>query len=171
MIPRRDQMALYEKVAFRNPAQLATGASYPNQDFRPAVEKYARPAPPASKPVREKAHDESMDLASLFVFQSFELLDEQPNLIQQLSDTCRKLREERDHWKAKAEAAATNPQVPKKTESVDKRIEALRKLLARELHPDGAKLCPAEAALRTELFQALWPQIDRIAKGDGTRRD
>jgi hypothetical protein len=51
-------------------------------------------------------------------------------------------------------------------ENVDEgeRIEAVRKLLARELHPDKAGLSSSEAALRSSLFQSIWPQIDQITK-------
>ena len=72
--------------------------------------------------------------------------------------------QERDFWKVRAERAGANKDPQDEAAREDKRIEALRRLLARELHPDMAKASTEEATLRTKLFKQLWPEIDRIAK-------
>lgn len=169
MLSRRDQMALYERVALNNPTNAPTPVPYKEAHAQASAEKYVRPAPPASKPVREAVHENPMDLAALLVVESSNLLHGQQGLIQHLTDTCDKLRQERDRWKIKAENLASVLQSPKEAVRDDQRIEALRKLLARELHPDGPKSSPEEAALRNHLFKRLWPQIDRIAKGQSIK--
>lgn len=169
MLSRRDQMALYERVALNNPTNAPTPVPYAEAHAQASAKKYVRPAPPASKPVREAVHENPMDLAALLVVESSNLLHGQQGVIQHLTDTCDKLRQERDRWKIKAESLASVLQSPKEAVRDDERIEALRKLLARELHPDGTKSSPEEAALRNHLFKRLWPQIDRIAKGQSIK--
>ena len=77
--------------------------------------------------------------------------------------------QERDFWKLKAESARSDKDPQDQAAREDKRIEALRRLLARELHPDKAQSSTEEAALRAEIFKQLWPEIDRIAKGQSSK--
>lgn len=58
---------------------------------------------------------------------------------------------ERERWKALARATDSG------------KFDRLRRLLARELHPDH---CPeSEKAVRAEIFKRLWPEVERIARG------
>jgi hypothetical protein len=44
----------------------------------------------------------------------------------------------------------------------DWRFSALRRLVAKELHPDLCRTGEAEAAARNNLFQRIWPQIEML---------
>jgi hypothetical protein len=48
------------------------------------------------------------------------------------------------------------------------RIATLRRLLARELHPDTAAPAgdPARQAAHAEVFARVWPRIERILDGE-----
>ena len=49
-----------------------------------------------------------------------------------------------------------------------RRIAALRRLLARELHPDTAAPLgdPAQQAAYAEVFKRVWPRIERVLDGE-----
>ena len=46
----------------------------------------------------------------------------------------------------------------------DSRFDALRRLIAKELHPDFCTGGQLEKLLRQECFKRLWPEIERIAE-------
>ncbi len=163
--PRKDHLSLYEKVALGAKAY----SPQPTLGTREG-ENYIRPAPPSAKIIREEVEAEfdSSELTALVVTESSKLVHGQQALISKLANTCRILERERDFWKKKAEASV--PQgIFWENPDEGERIEAVRKLLARELHPDKAGLSSSEAALRSSLFQSIWPQIDQITKSHKRR--
>ena len=73
---------------------------------------------------------------------------------------------QREEWKARAlaaeeTAAALAGQLSNR--SHDDRFDALRRLIARELHPDFGTGGEIEKAVRTEFFKRVWSQIEDIA--------
>jgi hypothetical protein len=162
--PRKDQLFLYERFALGSEphAQHSGGASRSSTRFN--TNEAIRPPPPASKTVREPISPSPSELASLLVTESSKLVHGQQDLIKQLVSTCEKMQQEIDFWKNKAESVHTTQRTEMGANFEGARIDALRKLLARELHPDAANLSPEEAAVRSSLFKTLWPKIDQIVK-------
>ena len=76
---------------------------------------------------------------------------------------------QREEWKAKARVAeqkATDlaAQLASHQETRDDRFDALRRLVARELHPDHCAGGDIEKTVRAEFFKKLWPEIERLAE-------
>ena len=46
----------------------------------------------------------------------------------------------------------------------DDRFDALRRLVARELHPDFCTSGGIEKMIRAEFFKRLWPEIERLVE-------
>jgi uncharacterized protein YhaN len=65
---------------------------------------------------------------------------------------------------ADARAIAAEAKIAEATAGKDPRFDELRRLLAREFHPDHAKADGIEKVVRAEIFKTLWPQIERIGK-------
>ena len=162
---RKESLAAYERFAFKEPADATAAPFIPGMQFRVEKERPIRPPPPASKQIREPASAAATHLAAVASVDFSNLPQGQRYALRQLVEISENLLRERDAWRALAEnLSSEQPQQPEGLEK-GKRIEALRRLLARELHPDTAKLSPKEGAIFNALFQRLWPQIDRIAKG------
>jgi hypothetical protein len=157
-------MEAYGRFSVKQAPSVPEPASCPSTRLRRVEEGLTRPAPPASKPIREPSFSGSAYLTTLVSIESLKKFHDYHSTIEQLAGTCENLIQERDFWKEKAESARSNKNPQNQAVREDERIEALRRLLARELHPDKAKSSTEEAALRAELFKQLWPQIDRIAK-------
>ncbi|MCA3359570.1 MAG: hypothetical protein ING02_16375 [Roseomonas sp.] len=162
---RRDQIEAYERFAIRQAPAVPAPASCPSAQMVRPEERLTRPDPPASKPVREASVSGSAHLTAVLPIESLKMFQDCNSAIEQLAGTCKNLIQERDFWKVKATSAVTKKASQEEVAREDKRIEALRRLLAKELHPDMAKTASEESALRTKLFKQLWPEIDRIAKG------
>ena len=47
---------------------------------------------------------------------------------------------------------------------MDKRFEALRRLIARELHPDISGSTDIHDSAKSELFKRIWPQVENISR-------
>ena len=124
-----------------------------------------RPPPPASKPVREPYWEGAHQTSARGPVDPLDVFRGQSHALMQLVEMSAHLAKERDAWKAMAESLTANQTQKPAAAQEDKRVEALRRLLARELHPDRAEPSSKEGALLNDLFQRLWPQIDRIAKG------
>lgn len=163
--PRKDQLFLYEQYAVGSQAYAPASGPAASRRARFGVDEPVRPPPPASKTVREPVSSGPSELASLVVAESSKLVHGQQNLIQQLVSACEKLQQEIDFWKNKAESLNAAQRMESSATHEGARIEAVRKLLARELHPDAANLSPEEAAVRSSLFKTIWPKIDQIARG------
>jgi hypothetical protein len=163
--PRKDQLFLYEKFAVASQAYAPPSAAAAKKQARFEVQEPARPAPPSSKTVREAISPGASELASMVVAESSKLVHGQQNLIQELVTTCEKLQREVDYWKNKAEFSHLPRGTGSSAAQEGARIDAIRKLLARELHPEAANVSSEEAALRNSLFKTIWPKIDQIVKG------
>ncbi len=163
--PRKDHLFLYDKYAVGSKSQAPRADSASSMHSRFFVEESFESASPAYKTVKEASCSGASDLASVALAESSKLANGQQNLIQELVSQCKKLQAEIDFWKNKAEGFVATHQHGASASQETARIEAIRKLLARELHPDAANVSPAEAALRSDLFKTIWPKIDQIAKG------
>jgi hypothetical protein len=74
---------------------------------------------------------------------------------------------QREEWKARALAAEQNTmdltiQLANSRATRDDRFDALRRLVARELHPDHCAGGDIEKTVRAEFFKKLWPEIERL---------
>lgn len=163
--PRKDQLFQYERFAVASQAYAPPSAAAAKKQARFEVQEPVRPAPPASKTVKEPISSGASELASMVVAESSKLVHGQQNLIQELVTTCEKLQREIDYWKNKAEFSHLQQATGSSAAQEGARIDAIRKLLARELHPDAANISPEEATLRNSLFKTIWPKIDQIVKG------
>lgn len=72
---------------------------------------------------------------------------------------------QREEWEKRALAAearmATSPSL-----RADKRFDALKRLLAREFHPDQIQGEGLEKILRAEIFKRLWPKVETIENAE-----
>lgn len=75
---------------------------------------------------------------------------------------------ERDHWQARAEAAEAKVAEIRANggAATQDKYGSLKKLLARELHPDRVQGDGLEKILREALFKRIWPMVERIDRGD-----
>jgi hypothetical protein len=127
------------------------------------------PPPPPAKLIKERSDSQLSHEMQYRPIESAEMLHDYRSAVEQLAETCETLIQERVFWKVIA-ASIDRKKAPRdESPQEDARVEALRRLLARELHPDKAKSSSEEAALRTELFKRLWPQIDLIVKGQSPK--
>jgi hypothetical protein len=83
---------------------------------------------------------------------------------------------QRKEWKARAlaaeqKAADLTAQLTNRQATRGDRFEALRRLVARELHPDHCTSSDIEKTVRAEFFKKLWPEIERLVlPGDNPLR-
>lgn len=91
------------------------------------------------------------------------LLAERDN-IQKLRDACRLLIAEREAWKRRALAAEARMLTEEAEEIDQRRFDALRRVLARELHPDYAPADLGDLSLREALFKSIWPKVEQIER-------
>jgi hypothetical protein len=76
---------------------------------------------------------------------------------------------QREEWKAQALAAEQKvmdliARLASRPETRDGRFDALRRLVAKELHPDFCDGGGLEKTLRAEFFKNLWPEIERLTE-------
>jgi hypothetical protein len=76
---------------------------------------------------------------------------------------------QREEWKARALVAEQKvtdltAQLANRRPTRDDRFDALRRLVARELHPDHCTGGDIEKTVRVEFFKKLWPEIERLAE-------
>jgi hypothetical protein len=74
---------------------------------------------------------------------------------------------QREEWKARAltaeqSAMVLTAQLANCRATRDDRFDALRRLVARELHPDHCAGGDIEKTVRAEFFKKLWPEIERL---------
>jgi hypothetical protein len=91
------------------------------------------------------------------------LMAERENM-QKLRDACRLLIAEREAWKRRALAAEARMLTEEADEMDRQRFDALRRVLARELHPDYAPADRGDMSLREELFKSIWPKVEQIER-------
>jgi hypothetical protein len=162
---RKDHLLLYQKYDVVRQG-FASPPSEAAKNLAWTELKQPTPPPaPASKPVREHISANTSALASMLVSESSKLVHGQQNLIQELVTTCEKLQREIVFWKEKAETLSAMKGAGNMTRREGERVDAIRKMLARELHPDAPNISSEEAALRMSLFKTIWPKIDQIVKG------
>ena len=76
---------------------------------------------------------------------------------------------QREEWKARARVAEQKvtdltAQLANRRATRDDRFDALRRLVARELHPDHCTGGDIEKTVRAEFFKRLWPEIERLVE-------
>jgi hypothetical protein len=72
---------------------------------------------------------------------------------------------QREEWRTRALAAEDRLETERRQPmNPDKRFDALRRLIAKELHPDFCGGGAIEKLIRSECFKRLWPEIERIAE-------
>ena len=76
---------------------------------------------------------------------------------------------QREEWKARARVAEQkvtdlSAQLANRRPTRDDRFDALRRLVARELHPDHCVGGDIEKTVRAEFFKRLWPEIERLSE-------
>lgn len=91
------------------------------------------------------------------------LMAERENM-QKLRDACRLLIAEREAWKRRALAAEARMLTEEADEMDRQRFDALRRVLARELHPDYAPAGLGDMSLREALFKSIWPKVEQIER-------
>lgn len=91
------------------------------------------------------------------------LMAERENM-QKLRDACRLLIAEREAWKRRALAAEARMLTEEADEMDRQRFDALRRVLARELHPDYAPADQGDLSLREALFKSIWPKVEQIER-------
>ena len=79
---------------------------------------------------------------------------------------------QREAWTARAlaaeqEAMELTTQLAGRLATRDSRYDALRRLIARELHPDHCTGGEIEKLVRAEFFKSLWPEIEQLAERAG----
>ena len=133
-----------------------------------------RGAPPSSvatkhdEPVVPPMPDQSKDPDQKILMEKLReaarvLMAERENM-QKLRDACRLLIAERESWKRRA-LAAEGRTLTEEAEDLDRhRFDALRRLLARELHPDYAPANGGDLMLREALFKSIWPKVEQIER-------
>jgi Arc/MetJ-type ribon-helix-helix transcriptional regulator len=105
-----------------------------------------------------------------------------PNVIRDLEETIRYLRQrwhqtiaERDEWENRARAAEQEVETLRTTAAgrdagsgeamdADAKFTALRRFLARELHPDASPVSEEVRLLKSDLFKVVWAEIARLDK-------
>jgi hypothetical protein len=84
--------------------------------------------------------------------------------VKRLQDAGKAIIAQREQWKARAVAAEEQMATERGRRSRrDERFDALRRLVAKELHPDFCNGGDIEKMLRAECFKRLWPEIERLA--------
>jgi hypothetical protein len=99
-------------------------------------------------------------------FSDFVPLDKHIDVLGQFIDSIREHEATKaalEQWKARAEAAEARAAVPS-AGTCDGRFDALRRLLAKELHPDFCTGGNLEKAVRQEIFKVIWPKVEELAE-------
>jgi hypothetical protein len=85
--------------------------------------------------------------------------------VKRLQDAGKTVISQREQWKARALAAEEQLDSERRRCSKgDDRFDALRRLIAKELHPDFCSGGALEKLMRQECFKELWPEIERLAE-------
>jgi hypothetical protein len=128
----------------------------------PAAEKLAGAPGLAPPPSSTPSHDQQQMLDKLREAARV-LMAERENM-QKLRDACRLLIAEREAWKRRALAAEARMLTEEADEMDRQRFDALRRVLARELHPDYAPADRGDMSLREALFKSIWPKVEQIER-------
>jgi hypothetical protein len=84
--------------------------------------------------------------------------------VKRLQDAGKTVIGQREQWKSRALVAKEllEAELSRRTKG-DDRFDALRRLIAKELHPDFCTGGQLEKLMRQECFKKLWPEIERLA--------
>ena len=85
--------------------------------------------------------------------------------IKRLQNAGKTVISQREEWKSRALAAAELLEAERNRHAggLD-RFDVLRRLVAKELHPDFCDGGHLEKLMRQECFKKLWPEIERLAE-------
>ena len=128
----------------------------------PAPQK-AQESPAAAAPLGQAGDQDQQDLLEKLRDAARVLMAERENM-QKLRDACRLLIAEREAWKRRALAAEARMLTEEADETDRHRFDALRRVLARELHPDYAPANCGDLPLREALFKSIWPKVEQIER-------
>ncbi len=128
----------------------------------PAPEKPAARTALSPPPSASSSHDQQQVMDKLREAARV-LMAERENM-QKLRDACRLLIAEREAWKRRALAAEARMLNEEADEMDRQRFDALRRVLARELHPDYAPADRGDMSLREALFKSIWPKVEQIER-------
>jgi hypothetical protein len=85
--------------------------------------------------------------------------------VKRLQDAGRAVITQREEWKTRALAAEEKMETERNRWTREyHRFDALRRLIAKELHPDFCTAGDIEKLIRAEWFKQLWPQIQQLAE-------
>ncbi|MCA3367675.1 MAG: hypothetical protein INF79_18880 [Roseomonas sp.] len=143
------------------PPPPATAAA-PRQAAAPKQDKEEL-GPPVAIPLSQASNHDHRDLLEKLREAARVLMSERENM-QKLRDACRTLIAEREAWKRRALAAEARMLTEEADEMDRHRFDALRRVLARELHPDYAPEDCADLQLREALFKSIWPKVEQIER-------
>jgi len=146
--------------AVRKPAPAPAAA--PPQSPTPKLERPPE-TPAAAPPLGPSGDEEQQKLLEKLREAARVLMAERENM-QKLRDACRLLIAEREAWKRRALAAEARMLTEEADEMDRHRFDALRRVLARELHPDYAPANCADLPLREALFKSIWPKVEQIER-------
>ena len=128
----------------------------PASTAAPETPALAPPPRPAADPDQAQLLEKLREAARV-------LMAERENM-QKLRDACRLLIAEREAWKRRALAAEARMLTEEADEMDRQRFDALRRVLARELHPDYAPADRGDLSLREALFKSIWPKVEQIER-------
>jgi phage terminase Nu1 subunit (DNA packaging protein) len=120
----------------------------------------------SQKPNFEETHDVKYEEGTEYH------VDQLNEEIRSLKQTNERLKEavktavaQRDHWKQRALVVERELATSGNAErDRDKRLDALRRLIAKELHPDQCAAQGIERVLRAELFKLIWPKVEELSR-------
>lgn len=118
---------------------------------------------PALPPPQSPAANDQQHLLEKLREAARVLMAERENM-QKLRDVCRLLIAEREAWKRRALASEARMLTEEADEMDRQRFDALRRVLARELHPDYAPADRGDLSLREALFKSIWPKVEQIER-------
>ncbi len=148
------------------PIARKTGASDKSTTLRrgntPDAEKLTE-APVLPPPLNATTNNDQQQMLEKLREAARVLMAERENL-QKLRDACRLLIAEREAWKRRALAAEARMLTEEADEMDRQRFDALRRVLARELHPDYAPADRGDISLREALFKSIWPKVEQIER-------
>jgi hypothetical protein len=85
--------------------------------------------------------------------------------IKRLQDAGKTVIAQREHWKSRAVVAEELLEAERNRHAGGQdSFDALRRLVAKELHPDFCTGGQLEKLMRQECFKKLWPEIERLAE-------
>ena len=154
-------------------AEKRFGDVQPDGWHYPPIRKLRRHRPPrnqmtANKPKTEQSIADEPEPAEDLARRIDELEQEGHALrarIKRLQDAGKTVIAQREEWRARALGAEGLLEAERNRHaSGQARFDALRRLVAKELHPDFCTGGQLEKLMRQECFKKLWPRIEELAE-------